>query len=384
MRSRQRAPWRLYVPSVVLVACSLLASCASGSGSVRVGSATATPLPTFPVATPTLPGLTAPTLHELNLGDFQAQAVYPLSHGLLLVGKPADQGTTLGQTGLAGIFFYDFASQSIQTLARPAVAPDGTPRRITGLSPAGDWITFGTGDFGGAHWELRTVNVVTHEQRLLDSYLQEQDGPNAVWTGLVTSDGSEAVWSAFTQSAEAPGWILRAYTFASGTTRTLLSGPATPSTGPLAMANGTILFTEKRPTPTASDGVYLWTLTDPAPKQISTDEPVNGGLSDQYAVWDDSHTLSLALFDRSTGQVTDAWDSSCIRPDVAHDRPYVVCIDFNSFDMRLVRVPTDQSVVLGKTIGAENGAIADGRTYWVKSSPSDSNNIVDYVDLPAA
>lgn len=91
-----------------------------------------------------------------------------------------------------------------------------------------------------------------------------------------------------------------------------------------------------------------------------------------------------------SGKVTQFWDTTCLRPALAPDRPYVACLDFDANVMRLLSVPSDAGVALGGADGGDGGdrgAIANGRAYWIE--PADTNDphgasVVDYIDLPAA
>jgi hypothetical protein len=367
------------VASLLILLSLLLAAC-DASGPTTVARPTATSAP--PTATPVF--AVKPPIHQINLGDFQADAVRPNAHGLLLFGRPA--GTDAGPTSQPAVYFYDFASQTIQTLATPTPAPDGTPRGITYRVTAGDWIVYSFGDFSGSAWELWAVNVVTQRKVKLDTFLDEGSVAAEVWRGIAATDGKDVVWSANIATASRPTWVLRTYNFASGATHTLLSGPNAPSTGPHGIANGTILVDESQPSPSPQDGLYLWTLGGAAPQHISPEVTTTGHLNDRYVVWDQPQLRSLTLYDRSAGQIMEQWGPKCIRPDIAPDRPYVACFDFDSGLMQLVQIPTGQAITLGKANQSSAGAIANGRAYWAVpgNSPGGAGNIVDYIDLPAA
>ncbi len=366
-----------------LLLFSLLVAACDAGGPTTVARPTATSAP--PTATATTPVFSAKlAVHQINLGDFQVDAAHPNAHGLMLFGRPAN--TAPGPTSQPGVYFYDFASQTIQILATPTPAPNGAPRGVTYRVTAGDWIVYSFGDFSGASWEIWAVNVVTQRKVKLDSFLDEGSVATDDWRGIATTDGTDVVWSANIATASRPTWVLRSYNFASGVMRTLLSGPNAPSTGPHGIAHGTILVDESQASPSPQDGLYLWTLGGAAPRHISPEVTTTGHLNDRYVVWDQPQTRTLTLYDRGTGQTSEQWGPKCIRPDIALDRPYVACDDFDSGTMVLVQIPTGQAITLGDANQSSSGAIADGRAYWAVpgNGPGGEGNIVDYVDLPAA
>ncbi len=357
-----------------LAACSGVASAGTPS---RTPVASAQDSPT-PVSLP---------IHTFTLDNFLADAVYPNQDGLLLSGKPGSTKQTPGGggegAGAPALYFYDFTTHQIKIVATPTPAPDGTPRGITFGVVAGHWLAFTVADTNDAHWSVRAVNTQTGEERLIDSYLQEGSAPIAPFYGLLASDGVDLAWSASVQTTGTPSFVLKVYHFATQQTSVLLSGPQTPSVAPLAVSNGTLLFFESHETRASSDGVYLWNLSEPAAQQISTDRPVNGALNDHFAVWDLPQDRTLSGYDRDTHTLHESWGRRCIRPAIAQDHPYVVCLNFNESMMVLVQVPSGQETPLGVASTGETGAIANGRAYWIQPSATDpATNTVGYVDLP--
>lgn len=374
------------LPHVSILFCLalllVLAACSDPTTGASQSVATATvPSVTNPTPLPTIP---ATTTHTITIGNFLADRVFPDADGLLLAGSlgPAYQGP--GPAGEPAVYFYSFASQQIKTLATPSAAPDGTPRGIPAALTAGHWIVYSVADANNAHWSIRAVNTQTGEDRLIDSYIQEGSAPLAPLYGLFATDGTDLVWSAGIQTTGAPVFVLKSYNFASQQTHVLLSGPQTPIVAPLSVSNGSILLIERHPQPVASDGVYLWKLGDAAPQQLSNDQPANGALSDHFAVWDNPQSRTLALYNRDTGKLSESWESHCIRPAIAQDRPYIVCIGIDEGEMVLVQAPSSLFSVLGNAPRSETGAISGGRAYWVQpGSSNSSNNVIDYVDLPS-
>lgn len=319
----------------------------------------------------------------MNLGNFLAESATPNADGLVLVGNPGStwQGST--QAGLLALYFYDFGSHQIKTLATPTDAPDGTQRGIGSIVAAGHWIVYEDADAGNGHWSLFAINTQTGEQRLIDSYIEEGSAPGANMYGLFATDGADLAWSVGVQNTGAPVFVLKVYNFASQQTRTLMSGPNTPIVAPYAVAGGSIVLEESHEPAQPSDGVYLWKLTDPAPQQISTDQPVNMALNDHFAIWDNPHMMTLSLYNRDTGKLTETWLQNCIRPAIALDRPYVVCLDYNHKYMILAQAPSGQATPLDSASASETGAIASERDYWMQpGGTEDFSNIVDYIDLP--
>ncbi len=367
-----------------------LSACSGGAGGEAAIKGTSTVSPGSSPAgqftpMPTIPAIPTPTVHTLTIGTFLADAVFPGQDGLLLHGSPGPTYHGPGPAGTDGVYFFGFGSQQVKTIATPTAAPDGTQRGVQASMIAGDWIAYEVADANNAHWSIRAVNTKTSEDRLIDSYAQEGSAPTAPQYGTLVTDGVELVWSAGIQTTGAPAFVLKSYNFASQQTRVLLSGPQTPIVAPRAVANGSVLLVERHDSPAPSDGVYLWRLTDPAPRHISTDDPVNAALNDHFAVWDNPQHRSLALYNRDTGQLTENWERNCIRPAIAQDRPYVVCLSFDAGYLWLVRVPSGQTLSLGAASTGETGAIANGRDYWVQPGTSaPDNNVVNYIDLPAS
>lgn len=367
---------RLFGP-VLLALVMLLTGCASAAnaGAAQPGSGSQT------TPSPTDVTVKMPETHTLSLGTAQADLVFPGPHGLaFFAAKQTDSALVEDRTSLS---YYDFTTQQVSTIATAANAPDGTPRTIADVAAAGDWVFFVQTDETGAHWSLDAVNVVTHQQKPVDSYVQEQSSANTTWLGRMISDGAQLVWSTSVQSDAGMTFVLRSYDLASGQTQALLSGPRTPAVAPLAVFHGSVLLFERHPQPDDTDGLYLWKSGDLAPQQISTFVPLNAALNDQYAVWDDPHTMNLTLYNRSTGEITPDWETGCLRPALAPDRPYVVCLDFNHSALKLLQVPSDKGISFASANTGQRGAIANGRAYWVFPTPgSPFSTTIDYIDLP--
>jgi hypothetical protein len=120
-----------------------------------------TPIPTIPT----------PAVHSITIGSFLADRVIPNDAGLLLAGSPGPNYQGPGPTGEPALYFYNFASQRIKTLAIPTPAPDGALRGIPGRITAGHWIVYSIADADNAHWSIHAVNTPSGENRLINSYI---------------------------------------------------------------------------------------------------------------------------------------------------------------------------------------------------------------------
>ena len=280
------------------------------------------------------------------------------------------------------VYYYDDSSQQVLTLAKATPAPDGVSRVIEEAQPAGDWVEYVETDPAGGHWSLHVVNPTTREDRLIDSYLEEHSSATAQWFGRVASDGSTLVWSADLQDASSPDYVLRSYDFSSGGTSTLMSGPNTPIVAPEAMWKGALLLLEKHISPQSSDGLYLWIPGGAPATQISSYVALNASFNDQYVVWDVVENQTLSLYDRATGQTSTNWVKKCIRPAIAQDRPYVVCLEYDYQQLVLAQTPSGEGTAFAGASAGQAGEIANNRVYWVEASSSGFNNVVDYFDLP--
>jgi len=374
-----------------LTALTLLGLTLSACGG---GGTTTAHAPAEPHATVTPTALSAPPLKHLALGAFHLDNIVPGPHGLVLFGAPVDTSAPPPPPGGGGapffgtspaLYFYDTASDAsvgtVLKLDTLGPAPDGTPRGIGDAVAGGDWLAYVIMDTHATNWELWALNVVSNQKHLVDSAVMERQGPNGQWRGIMVTDGTTLVWS--------PGDIdgPRRHTLACGATSTLVDGTNGRALAPMALVDGTLLLTERHDQEAPSDGTYLWKLSEPAPARISELTGGTGSLNEAYAVWDDARSHSLALYDRTAGKVTQFWDTACIRPALAPDGPYVVCLDFDANVMRLLPVPSDVGTTLGGADGGGRGAIANDRAYWIQ--PADTNDphgasVVDYIDLPAA
>lgn len=380
---RTHHAWHIIVILVVIV-CSLTAC----DGAFAADTPTSTPAASSSTHDAPSPPPPALLIHTLTLNNFLADAVYPNQDGLLLAGNPGPAHQTPGSgaegAGAPALYFYDFTTQQIRIRATPTSAPDGTPRGITESVAAGHWLAFIVADAGYAHWSLQAINTQTGEQRLIDSYLQEGSAPGVSFLGALALDGVDLAWSASVPTTGASSFVLKMYHFATQQTRVLLSGPQTPTVAPLAISNGTLLLRERHATQGPSDGVYLWNLSEPAAQQISTDQPLSGALSEHFAVWDLPQDRTLSAYNRDTHTLLESWGRRCLRPAIAQDRPYVVCLNFNEEQMILVHVPSGQETPLGAAGIGNKGTVANGRAYWVQpGATGPATNTVDYVDLPA-
>ena len=325
-----------------------------------------------------------PPVHSIALGNFQASFVIPGPHGLVLYGNPGATGKPIGPAGGYALYYYDFAAKRVETIATPTPASDGTVRGVLGASAAGDWVVYVIADGTTGHWQLWAWNAVTGVRTLIDSATKEHS--QVQLGGDFAADGTDVVWSA---AVEPNGFIeqaLREYTLATGKTRTLISGANAPIMHPLAMANGALFFDEAQSPSNTTYGTYLWVLDQSKPVRVSDEPPANATMNDRYIVWDQPHTMTLTLYDRVTGKVTDDWVTSCIRPSIALDRPYLVCLDYDTSTFRLVEIPSGREVPFfpGQASGAGGGMVANGRDYWVATTATDEySNHIDYIDLPA-
>jgi hypothetical protein len=366
---------------LLVVLCVAVAGCS--------GSSTSTSEVTgqTPAGSTSGPVVGVPPIHTISLGNFQADLVQPGPHGLVLYGNPGTVGQPLGPAGGNAVYYYDFSSQQVETIATPTPAGDGTVRGIIGANPAGDWVVYGVVDPNQQHWELWAVNVVTHEHRLIDSAAQENS--QAQWDGNFVTDGTNIVWSAGIEPNGTVEQALRDYNLAARTTQTLMIGPSpsTPFMQPLALEGNSLAVTQTYPNNPGQSGLYLWTLGQSSPQLISTEEPANVSMNDHYIVWDQPHTMSLTLYDRASGQITDQWVPGCIRPSIAADRPYVMCLDFDQQTYKLVSVPsgTSLSFFAHQASTGTGGMIGNDRAYWPATTANNAySNTVDYFDLPTS
>lgn len=367
------------MPTMVLLVSLLLSACQA------VGVPVSTPTPVMTATS--FPS--APTTHQISFGDVNVHGVVAGPQGLVFQGAPP-----------RGLYFYDFASQSIHTLVDLPAVYDGAPGSLFGqlrIVLGGNWVVYGVSNRLYGQWELRAVNVLTRENRLIDSYKAEHSPPNAWWNFSFSTDGTYVAWTA-TVGDKNLNMALRVYNLVTGTTQTLLSGPelgapSEPSIDPVALTNGVMLLAENYQLPDATNGLYLWRMGDAEPHQIAHDTPSNGehlaaSLSDRYVIWDDEHLMLVHVYDRATGQIHYNVATGCRHPQIALDRPYAVCVDDTNLNhiLYLISITGWKKVAFGSGY-ASDAAIANGRAYWIPYDPNANavaNNIVDYIDLPAA
>lgn len=379
-RHRLRHRLRPVIGAATCLVALFLTGCGAGS-SPTTAAWTPTPNPT---ATATPETVTVPAIHTITLNNFMASYVFPTAHGFMLFGNPGTVGQPIGWAGARALYYYDNAAQQVQQVAVPTPSTDGVERGIRAMIAAGDWTIYDVADANDTHWEVWALNLTTKQRRLVGSAASEQS-PLVFYASMVT-DGTSLVWSHATPTAgNTFHHVLMVYDLASGNARTLETTPAGTNDIPEAMANGAVVFDRRAGDTTTTDSLWLWTLGDSAPKQISTNPGLNFTMNDQYIVWDDVHSHSLIFYDRATGQENDnTWVASCIRPWMALDRPYLVCIDFDPSTYRLVRVPSGANATFyeGKA-SSKVIFIGNDRAYWV-ATPQHSpySNQIDYFDLP--
>lgn len=357
---------------IAVVMGSLMAGCADFS----TGQAT------VPSATATTGGLHYPSIQTIALGDFMASYVTPSAHGLLLFGTPGTAGQPIGSAGQNALYYYDDTTQQVTSVATPTPTTNGTPRGIQSVVAAGDWVAYTIADAAQYNWELWTLNLTTHAQQLVDSAVQEQS--SFVMGGYVVLDSANLAWSATSDIGGTLQNNLRVLSLDTGTVKTLLTTPGPQFIFPDALFNGTLCY--EQDDANGNGGTWLWTLSDAAPKQISTQAGINISLNDHYVVWDNVHSRTLTLYDRTTGKETDNWVASCIRPAIAEDRPYLVCVDFDTATYRLVQVPSGGNITFyERKAGSFVIAVANDRAYWVGAGENDPyGNQIDYFDLPTS
>ena len=369
LRRRGRA-----TASVLCALTLLLAGCAASDQ-------TAQSTKTVAVATPPA-GLVVPPIHTIDLGNFQATVVFPTAHGLVLFGNPGSVGQPIGEADATALYYYDNDTKTVSVIATPTPSADGVQRGIRIAQAAGDWVVYYVGDDGDFRWEIWALNLATKQRELVASASAEQT-PLA-FLNLFMTDGTSMVWGHAILVNGVRQNILALYDLASGTSRTLLTLPATTVVGPEALVHNTLVFTEQQVDNTSNKTAWIWPLNEQAPKQISANVGLNFTLNDHYVIWDDIHARSLTLYDRTTGQQQDEWVDSCIRPHIVADRPYVVCVDFGTASYRLIRPPSSENTTFYDGQEGEDSIFtADGRAYWVatpKGSPY--GHQIAYIELP--
>jgi hypothetical protein len=357
---------------ILVVMSALIAGCADTSTRQTVVA---------PSVTATTGGLHYPAIQTIALGDFMASYMTPSAHGLLLFGTPGAVGQPIGSAGQTALYYYDDASQQIASIATPTPAADGSPRGIQYVAAAGDWAAYIVADASQTNWELWALNLVTHAQQLVDSAAKEQSQYHM--GGSVVLDGSNLIWSATNVIGGTPENSLRELSLATGSVTTLLTAPGPRFIFPEVLYNGALCYEQDDANGVGT--IWLWVLSEAAPKAISTQPAINITMNDHFIVWDDVHSRSLTLYDRTTGQETDKWVTSCIRPAIAETVPYVVCVDFDPNTYRLAQLPSGGNLTFYDHKAASLViTVVNDRAYWLGTGENDPYaNQVDYFDLSA-
>jgi hypothetical protein len=158
----------------------------------------------------------------------------------------------------------------------------------------------------------------------------------------------------------------------------------------LAVYQGTIIYGEQYFADGAQidadrNGLYEWNPLTTPPQHVGATWSGNISLSSKYIIWDNSAAQSVTLYDRQAKTRTDAWASSCIRPDLADDDTYVACLDYARRLAVVVQIHTRARTVLGDTVDNTNGAIVNGQVYWiVRDRSTQFGNMLDSWALPSA
>jgi hypothetical protein len=368
--------------AVLVMIASLLGACdntASLSTTGRTSANTTSTTTSIVAPTATTAAPVIPTTHTIVLGNYQFVFIQPAIRGLILVssaqGKPIDQSK---------LYFYDYSTQTTRLIAQPTPAPDGTLRGMDGGLAAGDWIVYEETDDSGAHWSIRAVNVVTDEDRLVDSYIQENDQFSLTHDNAFAADGNTIVWATTDRSVNPFRGVLHMYDLATNTAHILQTAPGNNRYEDLLL-HGTMLFYTLVEVMSGATTPYLWDLSQPAPQQETA---LNGRIDDfspNYFAWSDTHNQTLAIVVRTTGQERDGIAQNCIRPAISQDRPYAVCLDFNHFQFQLVRLPSgaETPFAVNQADGGQFGTLFNDRVFWlVFPNEATTSNEAAYFDLP--
>jgi hypothetical protein len=81
-------------------------------------------------------------VRTIPLPSFQVNIVVPGPYGVALYGSPGAQGLFRDLAGGPTLYYYDFATRSIQTVVVAPSAPNGSPGG-TRVRVAGEWIVYG-------------------------------------------------------------------------------------------------------------------------------------------------------------------------------------------------------------------------------------------------
>jgi hypothetical protein len=259
----------------------------------------------------------------------------------------------------------------------------------------GDWIVFIEQGSSSNIAKLWAINASTLTPTLVDS-VQWRTKKFEGFDGFAT-DGKRLIWCRFDQeSGKDPSDEWNSLDFDVSGSRTTLAAPRYFGRTPQVIAGNSLIITGggyDLPDPTVLGpavrhelGLYLWTLPSAQPNLLAPYDPLTATsytADTRYMLWTKLPSETLALFDLTTGHETDNWVKSCIRPALAPDCPYAVCLDYTRDQMMLVHVPSGQTQPLGVTNDYARGEIANGRAYWVQPSPGSAfGDTVAYVDLP--
>ncbi len=360
----------------VLALCLLVAGCDLGVGGGAVGGGNGpTPIPGTPTPNAALVATGTGTVtlgktQEYRLGNFSATAVVATAKGLVVAGTP----NAVGNTALA---YLPFTGGTVTALGKASPASDGSVRGIPRFGAAGDWAVYAQATILGTAWQLVAVQLSTGMATVLDDATQE--GGSALLATAFATDGTDVVWAV--PVAGQTTTLLHAYDLATGTARPLLSVPTNISDVLLAnrlLYYRTAAFTGGQNVSTS----WLWWLNQPKPQQIMAKVAGTIALNSRYLVWDDANTVTLTLYDLTTGQATTQWIKNCTSPSIAWDRPYVVCGDDTADVYRVVRTPAGTTAAFGARARGGLGNLANGRVYWIPEPNVSANTVVDAFDLP--
>lgn len=360
-------------------------ACRSGTSGDTGNTLSATATPIFPI-------------HTIEVSNFQAIAVLPGTHGLVLYGAPLSGGNADASPGTvdsaSALFYYDYSTKAIQQIATAVPAADGTKTNIVVAHVAGDWLVY---DLEGVpvpapqYSELWAVNLVTHQHTLLEQGTGNVFSGTSRLVGSFALNGSEIVWSVGNVADDGQTtWTIKDRPLPNGQ---LQSYPIPLSrtdrlVGPIAFDATSVLLRvsyENMEAPASSvDGLYVLSRDGGTIKRISGDIPPDASIASTYMVWDNPETMNLALYARQTGQTNEKWFSACIRPVFASDGTYLVCLDYADNMLRLVHVPSGQSISIGVARNDDYPVLDGDRLYWVQpSSATESGSHIDYISLPA-
>src|SRR5487761_2406264 len=308
-------------------------------------------------------------IHTLAMGGFKPMLVIPGPLGLLMY----PPGAT-GFAGLPSLAFYRYSDQRVETIATAPTEPNGQQGGIVDANYSGDWVSYVSDDSSQSNWALWAFNVTTGKRIQIDS--QTNEGSHATWESQ-TSNAADLVWAFFSGSPTGVTSQLLDYTYASGQQRTLDTS-TTALLKPMAMNGSAALIVEVNVT-NSNVSTWIQPLAQGDAYKIADVAGVNAWMSSRYAVWDDPHTGTTALFDLTTHQF-DAPFANCLRPAISESQPYMVCVQFASDSWLLVHVPdgAETPVDEGKASLGDGEAIYNGRAFFIGPTGD-----VQYFDLPS-